>query len=185
MMDERGELLSLLKLPAYQADDNNGNMSKINVAKIRRIAQDSPTALMLFAALARRDRDRHTTDIKRMRLELTQKGKRLEPQQIRDFFRALEEAGVGKVQLTKAGYEDVFEWFTSLRKVGEIGTGKLKTIPDDALDVAERRTQSESMRTHNEGDSKPVDKFIHVLLTNDRISDADKVKMLKAYLNIN
>lgn len=149
---------------------------KLNIARIREIAESSPTAKMLFAALAARERDYSITDIKRMRLNLASQGRRVTSVQIREFFKMLEDAGVGRLRMSAAGYPDVFEWFTSLKSVGEIGAGR------EAPVYVSQNAKETSPAAGN--GKTPPDAFARELLANENIGDSEKVRLLRAYWGI-
>lgn len=145
----------------------------IDAQVIYKIARSSPTAEVLFGALVARERDRGVTDLKRLRMYLTQKGKKVVKEDMVNTFLALENAGVGKMLYTKGTKQpDRFQWYESMKRVAQIGVKGADSVPppDQTIRPVSALAKADNM--------------VETILNNLTMTDAQKIQMLKAYFGL-
>lgn len=94
--------------------------------KLVSLAKTDDKVRAVFSVLGSRERPRGTTDLRRLRYEISsESGMSLSTLEIRDIFRAIEKAGFGKLVLRKQDNDpDRFVWNTNYVNLGhEVTSG--------------------------------------------------------------
>lgn len=88
-------------------------------SKLKLVCNASHTAEVTMTALALRERDRPFSDITRTRNYLSRSGERVVEGDYMNFWKGLEDLGVGIIVYGRRGKPDRFEWHYSLKKVAK------------------------------------------------------------------
>lgn len=109
---------------------------EINVKELKKIAKQSHTAEIIATSLAMRNRLSHNTMLDRFKTALKTSGERIDDKEYVSFWKALEATGVGRIIKGNAKMPDHFEWFYSLKEVGQIAVGEKDNIKKPAKQKA-------------------------------------------------
>lgn len=92
---------------------------KVDVVRLREIANGSKAGSAIFKAFLNRERDRRTTDLRQFHARLED---RISMDELLLVFKHLEDARVGSLILGRRGIPPKFKWEYSLRSIGEAVT---------------------------------------------------------------
>lgn len=87
--------------------------------KLKEIANRNPTANITALALAVRERIRNASDIPRTRAQLMREGNPIVESDYTQFWKELQDAGVGQLILGRRGQPAKFAWHFSLKAVSK------------------------------------------------------------------
>lgn len=100
-------------------------VNKLELVKVKRLAESSGTAKILFKILAERDRFRRFTDITHWTKTLLEDGFKIVEDEVMQVMKGLEAAGAGVVIYGRHGKHDRFEWFYNLKPLAKYAIGEL------------------------------------------------------------
>lgn len=95
-------------------------LMNLDKSKVKQIAEASRTATVSMLALGMRERAHVFTNISSFKGQLQSMGEKVNDRDYMDFWRGLENAGVGSIILGRRGKQTRFEWHYSLRQIAQI-----------------------------------------------------------------
>jgi hypothetical protein len=101
-------------------------MKQIPAKALKDLAKKSDTAEAIFNTLAKRERNRDVTDLRRLKTELVEEGYEVIPDEFTETFRALSNFGLGEM-VKQPGKNPVFKWKAGLVEVGKAALGETET----------------------------------------------------------
>lgn len=101
---------------------------ELNVKELKKIGKQSHTAEIIATSLAMRNRISHATMLDRFKTALKTAGERIDDKEYVSFWKSLETTNVGRIVKGSAKIPDHFEWFYSLKEVGQVLVGEKDTI---------------------------------------------------------
>jgi hypothetical protein len=87
--------------------------------QLKKVAHASHTAEVTITALAIRERLRPFSDITRTKNQLVRNGEKIVEADYMNFWKGLQDAGVGVIVYGRKGKPDRFEWHYSMKKVAK------------------------------------------------------------------
>ena len=93
---------------------------ELNVKELKKIAKANHTAEIITTSLAMRERLSHNTNIPRMETQLMASGERIDDKDYNNFWKALADAGAGKIIYGRGKKPDVFRWHYNLKEVAQV-----------------------------------------------------------------
>lgn len=95
------------------------NMNTETLDVIKLVAQETPTAHIVFNSLARRQRFRYETNLNKMKNILLNSGEKIVEDEFRALFRKLQDYGVGAIIYGRGSNPDKFKWNYNLRDLAK------------------------------------------------------------------
>lgn len=98
--------------------------------RLKKVADASHSAKVTIQNLIGRERFRNSSDITRLKRDLIKEGRKIVDKDYIQFWKDLQDAGVGSIVYGRRGKADRFEWHYSLKKVAEAASqGKNTEVP--------------------------------------------------------
>lgn len=117
------------------------NQITLNGSKLKSISNASHTAEVTITALALRERLRHFSDITRTRNLLVRSGEKIVDTDYMNFWKGLQDAGVGVIVYGRKGKADRFEWHYSMKKVAQAALEGKDQLADKIPSVKAKPTK--------------------------------------------
>lgn len=113
-------------------------METMKIETLKEIGNSNDTAKAVFSEWASRKRIRTELNVNRLIIKLAHKGK-VVPEEVYETLKKLEDAGVGSLIHGRAGKEDRFKVYYSLKQIGTAVADPSSDNPIEKLSVPEKR----------------------------------------------
>lgn len=140
---------------------------ELNVKELKKIGKQSHTAEIISTSLAMRNRLSHSTMLDRFKTALKTAGERIDDKEYVSFWKSLESINVGRIVKGGSKIPDHFEWFYSLKEVGQVLVGEKDSIKSASNKKATAKKNKTVPQTFIE--VPKVDSAVFVTLENGSI----------------
>ena len=89
---------------------------------LKSVANQSNTSKSIFDAFASRKRFRSQTNLNKLRIDLLNKGERIDNDEYLETFKSLQDMGIGSLIIGRRGKPNRFKWNYSLKDVAKIAS---------------------------------------------------------------
>lgn len=125
-------------------------MSRLDTTKLKQITEANPTAQAIFEALKDRKRSRTVTDLRQFQHRLSEDGKPINSDQYIEFWKALDDVGVGSL-IIRRNQPPRFKWGYTLKDVVKVTLG-LPGESDNVVAIKRRaKKAAESIQAQRTG----------------------------------
>lgn len=129
-----------------------GNMTNMNINKTElvAIARETETSKAFFKELAKRERDRDSTNVRRLSARLISLGYSINPKDLTAMFIKLEKLGKGSLVVSSRGKPLLFKWNFSIKKIAAVAEADTIEFGNTAkINTQQERPMIQPIETKN------------------------------------